>query len=125
MVTNDLGKLFGLLVIAVLVVALMFTGRVDDAAGFGLLGGIVGYFTGNGVNAVRKQAPSPALVAKLPAELVDDAAAKQAAVQIVEEAADRHVAVQAEEQGWPYEPEGRHTAGGSTLAGPPWKGWRS
>lgn len=112
MVTNDIGKLAGLLLIAAMAGGLLGTGRMSEGVAAGIIGGVVGYLTGNGVNAVRRNAPSPVLVPRMPDEHVEDEAVVEAARRLVSETA----AEQASRQGWPPPPP----MGG--LAGPPWRG---
>lgn len=63
---HDYGKAINIGIIAVAMFVLMLVGKVDQAVGVPVLVGLAGYLTGNGVNAVRKNAPSPVLVAKSP-----------------------------------------------------------
>lgn len=112
---NDIGKMIALLTIVVIVAALLWAGRIEEVAAVGVISGIVGYFTGNGVNVVRRNAPSPALVARPSDDMLEDAAVHQVAVQLLEQAA----AVQASRQGWPdYRPPPPPPPPGPTLADP-------
>lgn len=78
MVVNDYGKMIVLIVITVGLIFLQATNSIEDTTFVGGLGVILGYVTGNGVNAVRKSAPSAVLTTSQQ-RLDDDAAAVDAA----------------------------------------------
>lgn len=65
MIVADVGKLVILCVIAAALLFGLIMGRLEGEA-WGLLGIIVGYLTGNGVAAVRRQAPMPTLTHRPP-----------------------------------------------------------
>lgn len=88
---HDYGKAITLFTIAVGLIVLMAIGKLNTDTGIPVLVGLVGYLTGNGVNAVRKNAPSPVLVARQPstaAVLVDTAETVGHAVDAVVDAVD-------------------------------------
>lgn len=62
---NDYGKLIVLVVILVGVTALAAVNVVGSDACVAVYAAVLGYVTGNGVNAVRKEPPSPMLVPRL------------------------------------------------------------
>lgn len=61
---NDYGKMITLIVISAGIIVLLALGRISEVAGFGMLGTVLGYVTGNGRNAILNQAPSPVLTGK-------------------------------------------------------------
>lgn len=66
MIVHDLGKsaLLGLVVVGLVILVAVGRATLDDVMPIFTM--VVGYLVGNGVNAIRKNAPSPVLVAKLP-----------------------------------------------------------
>lgn len=58
---HDVGKLALLAVTLVGMFALRAVGQIDDAGFYSVTGAVVGYLTGNGVLAARRQRPSPAI----------------------------------------------------------------
>ena len=56
---NNPAKLLGLLVLAACITVLLITGSISSDAGVGLLGGLVGYVTGNGIAARRGEPVEP------------------------------------------------------------------
>lgn len=66
MIVHDLGKSLLLAIVVVGLVATVLTGRATLDEIMPILTLVVGYLVGNGVNAVRRNAPSPVLVARLP-----------------------------------------------------------
>jgi hypothetical protein len=62
MVVSDVGKLAFLVVVTLGMFALVFTGESEFADVDQWLTLVVGYLFGNGVNAVRKRAPSPVIL---------------------------------------------------------------
>lgn len=66
MIVHDLGKSLLLAIVVVGLVAMVMTGRATLDEIMPILTLIVGYLVGNGVNAVRRNAPSPVLVPRLP-----------------------------------------------------------
>jgi hypothetical protein len=64
LVVNDVGKLGVLLVALIGAFAGLLTGTIDDTTAVAIIGPIIGYVTGNGVLAARKQASSPVIASK-------------------------------------------------------------
>lgn len=81
---NDHGKLLVLLIVLAIGTAMIFTG---DSDGKLLVVGVFSYVTGNGVLAIRRQAPSPLLSINPPGDLV-----KVSDLEVLEEAAAKAVA---------------------------------
>lgn len=61
MMLNDYGKLIILSIGLIGAMVLLFTDTIDDAAGVGIITGILGYVTGNGRLAITGKNPSPML----------------------------------------------------------------
>lgn len=72
-VAHDLGKLGVILVSIVSATVLLALGAIPDTAGVGIISLALGYVTGNGRLAVRREAPSPAIAPRpaRPPELPD------------------------------------------------------
>ena len=112
MVTNDIGKMALLALVAIIAGAGLATGKLTETAAVGVLGTIVGYLTGNGVNAVRRNAPSPVIVAReteiaLPADVAEANMPEGSHVRVIDNG-------ELDELDHPH---GLHG-----LGGPPWKG---
>lgn len=68
MVISDVGKLVFLVLVTLCMFALVFTGEVEFTEVDQWLTLVVGFLFGNGVNAVRKRAPSSVIVPSLEAD---------------------------------------------------------
>lgn len=64
MMLSDYGKLIILSIGLIGAIVLLATHTIDDAAGVGLITGIIGYVTGNGVLATTNKPPSVVLAPK-------------------------------------------------------------
>lgn len=58
---NNPPKLLAMLVLAACITVLLVTHSISSDAGVGLLGGLVGYVTGNGIAARRRDPVEPVL----------------------------------------------------------------
>lgn len=63
---SDIGKLVVITIIVITVLVGLMLGTFQNVeAAWGVIGTLIGYIVGNGVNAVRGNAPSPVIVPKL------------------------------------------------------------